>query len=133
MGEIPEGILTSAHKLSVITTVEEWNQWILLSHKVRPSSLVISGHAWGLLRFSESGGALHFEDKTGPLVNGPKGYAIVDFPDCSVPENKSLVPGMPSTCIPVPIAMFRCEKNAVPWRLSLFGFARRSLATKVRE
>ena len=54
--------------------------------------------------------SLHFEDKTGPLVNEPKGYAIVDFPACSVPENKSLVPGMPRTCIPVPIVMFCCEK-----------------------
>jgi hypothetical protein len=77
--------------------------------------------------------SLHFDDKNGPLVNGPKGYAIVDFPSSSVPENKCLVPGFPSTCIPVPIATFRCEKNAVPWRLSLFVFARRSQPTKVRE
>ena len=53
--------------------------------------------------------SLHFKDNTGPLVNRLKGYVIVDFPACSVPENKSLVPGMPSTYIPAPITMFRCK------------------------
>ena len=53
--------------------------------------------------------SLQFEYKTGPLVNRPKGYAIVDFPACSVPKKKSLVLGMPSTYIPVPIAIFCCK------------------------
>ena len=77
--------------------------------------------------------SLNFEDKTGPLVNRPKGYAIVDFPACPVPENKRLLPGMPSTCISVYISMVCCKTNTVPWRRSLFGFAGRLLATQVTE
>ena len=46
--------------------------------------------------------SLHFESNEGPDAEEPKGYAIVDFPNSTIPEHKKLLPGMDSTCIPVP-------------------------------
>ena len=44
-------------------------------------------------------------------MDRPKGCTNVDFPAWSMPENKNLAPGMPSTFIPVPIAIFCCKKD----------------------
>ena len=38
-------------------------------------------------------------------------YVIVDFPNCSVPEDDALIPGMPPTCVPIPVVEVRCEKK----------------------
>jgi len=38
-------------------------------------------------------------------------YAIVEFPDSTVPENEAMIPGRPSTWIPIPLVQRRCEKK----------------------
>ena len=38
-------------------------------------------------------------------------YAIVEFPDSTVPENEAMIPGIPSTWIPIPLVQRRCEKK----------------------
>ena len=50
--------------------------------------------------------------------NAPEGddsvyvYAsIVEFPDSTVPENEAMIPGRPSTWIPIPLVQRRCEKK----------------------
>eukprot|EP00984_Skeletonema_dohrnii_P031047 scaffold23084_cov153-Skeletonema_dohrnii-CCMP3373.AAC.2 len=38
-------------------------------------------------------------------------YAIVDFPECKIPEDSKFFEGLPRTYIPVPIVEERCEKK----------------------
>ena len=52
---------------------------------------------------------IKFADPAGPNANEPKGYAIVDFPLSTIPSDKPLIPGMPSTCIPIPMVLLCCN------------------------
>ena len=54
---------------------------------------------------------IKFADPDGPNADEPKGYAIVNFPLSNIPADKALIPGLPSTYIPVPMVKMRCEKK----------------------
>ena len=54
--------------------------------------------------------SIHYTHSTGPNADIPKGYAIVDFPQCTIPEEKKLIPDMPFTCVPAPIIEVCCTK-----------------------
>jgi len=36
-------------------------------------------------------------------------YVIVEFPGCTIPDEDALIPGKPSTWIPIPVVILRCE------------------------
>ena len=55
--------------------------------------------------------SLHFSTKEGPRDANPIGYAICDFPDCTIPESDKLLPGAPRTHVPIPMFEFRCDKK----------------------
>jgi hypothetical protein len=55
--------------------------------------------------------SIHYAHSSGPNADIPKGYAIVDFPQCTISEEKKLIPGMPRTCVPVPIIEVCCAKR----------------------
>jgi len=38
-------------------------------------------------------------------------YAVVDFPDSTIPDDWKLIPNMPRTWVPIPLMKRRCEKN----------------------
>jgi hypothetical protein len=44
-----------------------------------------------------------------PDYEGKAEYVVVDFPQSTLPV--SLVPGKPSTCVPVPVTVCRCDNN----------------------
>ena len=54
---------------------------------------------------------IKFADPAGPKANEPKGYTIVNFTLSNIPTDKALIPGLPSTFIPVPMVKRRCEKK----------------------
>ena len=54
---------------------------------------------------------IKFSDPYGPKADEPKGYAIVRLPLSAIPADKPLIPGLPSTHIPVPMVKMRCKKN----------------------
>ena len=54
--------------------------------------------------------SIHYAHSSGPNADIPKGYAIVDFPQCTISEEKKLIPGMPRTCVPIPIIEVRYTK-----------------------
>jgi hypothetical protein len=57
--------------------------------------------------------AVMYKDAEGP--HGPDGfkthpaYAVVDFPDCKIPEEDKIMPGWPSTYVPIVQCHDRCE------------------------
>ena len=55
--------------------------------------------------------AIKFADPAGPNADDPEGYAIVDFPLSTIPAHKNLIPGMPSTHVPIPMVKMRCERK----------------------
>lgn len=55
-----------------------------------------------------------FENKEGDAMDDDGSvyvYAVVEFPDSTVPENKAMIPGKPSTWIPIPLVQCRCERK----------------------
>jgi ATP-dependent exoDNAse (exonuclease V) alpha subunit len=56
-----------------------------------------------------------YRSREGPCGrNGPHehpAYVIVDFPDCTIPEDEKLIDDMPRTCVPVATVTLRCENN----------------------
>ena len=54
---------------------------------------------------------IKFADPAGPKADEPEGFAIVNFPLSNIPADKALIPGLPSTYIPIPMVKMRCEKK----------------------
>ena len=82
--------------------------------------------------------SLHFETSEGPDAEELKGYAIVDFPKSTIPENDKLLPTMDRTCVPVPTVCFRCEKNCCtmvtfPLRIAVAITAHKSQGMTIAE
>mmetsp|Transcript_3966 Transcript_3966/g.8935 ORF Transcript_3966/g.8935 Transcript_3966/m.8935 type:complete len:1042 (+) Transcript_3966:4059-7184(+) len=53
--------------------------------------------------------AICYPNKDGPFNCDGRGYAIVDFPECTIPEGEKLIPNMPRTYVPIPFCDARCE------------------------
>ena len=53
-----------------------------------------------------------YKNKNGPAERGslPE-YVVVEFPNSKIPESEKLIKGKPSTYIPVPVEVGRCEKG----------------------
>ena len=72
--------------------------------------------------------SIHYAHSTGPNADIPQGYAIVDFPQCTISEEKKLIPGMSRTCVPVSLIEVCCTKHCcgmetfpLPMSVSLTG------------
>lgn len=54
---------------------------------------------------------IKFADPAGPNAADHRGYAIVHFPLSTIPADKPLIPGFPSTYSPVLMVKMRCERK----------------------
>ena len=46
--------------------------------------------------------SIHYANSTGPNADIPKDCAIVDFPQCTIPKEKGILPDIPRICVPIP-------------------------------
>ena len=45
-------------------------------------------------------------------------YVVVDFKECTIPEEQKHIQGHPRTWVPIPVFTTRCNKNAVQYTQS---------------
>lgn len=55
--------------------------------------------------------AIVYKNKEGPREKGAlPAYVVVDFPSCTIPNEKKLIYDKPRTFVPVPVNCFNCER-----------------------
>ena len=75
-----------------------------------------------------------YENSIGPTssINLPA-YIIVDFPKCTVPEVRKLLPNKPRTFVPIPTFTSRCKKRLLYHYYSSVGMYFYNHAQKPRN